>query len=345
MQAFLVADDLTGALDSAVAFAAPGRRVVVLRCAGAPSHGADVVAICTGSREGAPEAAAEAVDRMCRPFEPARAGLVMKKVDSRLKGHVGPEVAALRRLLGEPPVVAIPAIPDMGRIQRGGRIEGSGIARPIAVAALFEGAVSVPDASSQAAIEAAVARHPGALWVGARGLAFALARTLGPLSAPSVPALPAPMVIAVGSRDPITLAQLEALAPGLPVIAAPDGRVPGAVPAAPVVVLRLTDGGGDRPPREAGADFARGIADLLHRRRPATLVATGGETADAILGALGVGALVVRAEFAPGLPVCEAAAPWGRLTLVTKSGGFGAPDVLAKLAAAGGAKEAGETTR
>ena len=61
------------------------------------------------------------------------------------------------------------------------------------------------------------------------------------------------------------------------------------------------------------------------------LVISGGDTARAVLGALGAEALVIRGALEPGVPVCtiEGGMADG-LPLVTKAGGFGGPDTLAR---------------
>ena len=61
---------------------------------------------------------------------------------------------------------------------------------------------------------------------------------------------------------------------------------------------------------------------------PASLIVTGGATAEAVLDALGLGCLEVLGEALPGMPLVRA----GRLAMVTKSGGFGTPSALARLA-------------
>ena len=70
------------------------------------------------------------------------------------------------------------------------------------------------------------------------------------------------------------------------------------------------------------------------RGQLAALVVTGGDTVEAILGAFGIAALDVQGEFRPGIPVSRGAAPGGAdLTLVSKAGGFGAPELFAEIAA------------
>ncbi len=104
MQVLIIADDLTGALDSVVAFANRGLRSVVLRhpaaMRGFDFSSVDVVAVSTGSRDGSVEAARAAVAQVVSALGGMRPAHVFKKVDSRLKGHVGAETAVLADGLG-----------------------------------------------------------------------------------------------------------------------------------------------------------------------------------------------------------------------------------------------------
>ena len=90
-------------------------------------------------------------------------------------------------------------------------------------------------------------------------------------------------------------------------------------------------------PGEVAKAFADGIRIAVERlggpgAHLAALVATGGDTVDAILDAFGVGALDVLGEFRPGVPVSRAATGESGFTLVSKAGGFGAPGLFAEIA-------------
>ncbi|WP_244641058.1 four-carbon acid sugar kinase family protein [Allosediminivita pacifica] len=346
----VIADDLTGALDSGVAFAGAGRRVMVARrVADLPDvlrSGAEIVVVSTGTREADAATAQARIREVMAAVDLSTIGLVFKKVDSRLKGRVTEEVAALADGLPVGTVVAVPAIPSMGRVQSQGRLTGMGVAVPIEVAGRFHGPVEVPDARSDVELDRIVGTRSDVLWVGARGLAFALARSLyGMAGVRATPEVAQPFLVAIGSRDPITLAQAEHLSHRVPVHVAPDGRMSAPPPVAPIAALQLTNGGGGRDGASAGADFAEAVARTMAAHRSAALLATGGETADAILDKLGIGTLEIRSEIAPGLPVCEAQAPWGSITVMTKSGGFGAPGLLAEIAGQDAPAEVWETTR
>ena len=331
----IVADDLTGALDSSVAFAAPGRRVVVsLRPDALPAalaRDAQVLVLTTASREIAADAARARTEAALTGLDLARIPVVMKKVDSRLKGNTAVETAVLANAMAAEACIACPAIPDMDRVVSGGALTGMGVAAPIDVAARFDLKVEVPDTLTEADLDAVVSAAQGRpLWIGARGLARALARQQ-PHPPAEVPPLEAPLLIASGSRDPVTLAQMDALREAMTVHLAPDGAVP-PLPEAPRVALSISDGAGALTGAEAARRYAQGLLAACATLRPRSLLICGGETAQALLDALGIDCLEVLAELRPGLPLCRIVAPWGPVLLVTKSGGFGGPGLLHDIA-------------
>lgn len=107
----IVADDLTGAMDSSGYFASLGYATVVILDPAYPSA-ADVVVITTNSRAEDPALARERVT-------PAVGGLkgrvVYKKIDSTLRGNVGIELAAAMAALKSEKAIVAPAFPAVGR--------------------------------------------------------------------------------------------------------------------------------------------------------------------------------------------------------------------------------------
>ena len=142
MKTLIVADDLTGALDSAVTFAGMGLRCTVARrpadIPAAMATAPDVLAVSTASREGSPEAATGAVSHVFDAIGD-RSMLVFKKVDSRLKGHCAAELGMVAARTGIGRAVVSPAIPAQGRATQSGQLSGAGVASPIDVAAIFAG--------------------------------------------------------------------------------------------------------------------------------------------------------------------------------------------------------------
>lgn len=326
----IIADDLTGTLDSAAPFADAGLRVVVATSPAAVAAalpGAEVLAVSTNSREIAPDAAAAAVAAVLAQL-PAGVRL-FKKVDSRLKGNVASELAAMPA----GPVLAVPAIPDFGRLVRDGAICGFGVVQPIRVEdVLAAGAreLRVPDTTTLAEMAQAVRQAPeGMLILGARGAAVALAGVLaGERERPADLTVLLPMLIVVGSTDPITLeqvAELRRARPDLRWSGAPDGVVVGGLASeVPLILMQSTPGTGATGPAVATA-LASGIAALAGDA--ATLVLTGGATAEAVLARLGIAVLAVQGDILPGLPLSLAA---GR-RIITKSGGFSGAGTLVAL--------------
>ncbi|RDU99493.1 4-hydroxythreonine-4-phosphate dehydrogenase PdxA [Trinickia dinghuensis] len=101
-----------------------------------------------------------------------------------------------------------------------------------------------------------------------------------------------------------------------------------------------------RAPLADGALLARRLADHLApaARNAAGLVATGGETARALLSALGVTSLRVIDEIETGVPRMAALDAGRLLPVVTKAGGFGRPDSLSRAWRALAATRAADTS-
>jgi D-threonate/D-erythronate kinase len=117
----VVADDLTGAADGGVQLARAGyRTAVAFHGAPVPGDGAalDAVVLDTDSRALAPEPARARVRDAMRAV--ATAPIVLKKIDSTLRGHVGAEVAAALDASGRRVAVVAPAFPAEGRTTGGG---------------------------------------------------------------------------------------------------------------------------------------------------------------------------------------------------------------------------------
>lgn len=326
----IIADDLTGALDSAVAFTMHGARAQVALQAGVlprmiSDATFDVVALATGTRDGTEEAARAAISALA-PVLQSWSGIILKKIDSRMKGHVAAELAELTRLLPRP-VLACPALPRLGRVVTEGAVTGAGVATPIPVAPVLGRPAQVVDATRPEDIAAALpARLDEWLYLGAGGLAEALAERLFSGARPEPKPLEMPALFAIGSRDPVTLAQIDAL--DLPVTLAPNGAVPDFA-AGPFSLLQMVAGPSDCDPGEAGTRFAEGVARAIKTGSIRTILACGGESAHAILRAAGCHRLEIEAELFAGLPLSRCTATG--LRVLTKSGGFGSCDLLRQV--------------
>jgi len=287
----------------------------------------EVLAVTTASREVPAEAARARVAAAVAALPPG--ARIFKKVDSRLKGNIAAELAAIpfRRAL------VAPAIPDFGRVVEAGALVGFGVETPIPVAPRlggFAARAEIPDCRSMAELATALAASEADLLVGARGLAEALAARITGRATTPVDRLPGPdALFVVGSRDPITLAQVAALValPGLGRIDAPNGVAVGRRES-PLTLVQLQPGAwAEVSGAEAGAALAASVHPAL-TRGARTVLLTGGATAEAVLARMGVGHLRLRGECLPGLGVAEAAG----ITFVTKSGGFGDAGTLAAVA-------------
>jgi uncharacterized protein YgbK (DUF1537 family) len=108
----IVADDLTGAMDTANEVAARGYETTVVAVPSGPVSEATVVARNTDSRYLSPSDAAEAVRS---GVDATGAPTVYKKIDSALRGNIGSEVAAALRTAAAEIAVVAPAFPAAGR--------------------------------------------------------------------------------------------------------------------------------------------------------------------------------------------------------------------------------------
>lgn len=332
----ILADDVTGALDAAAPFAGRGLVTRVALNPDAIRHALreplEVLSINLHCRE---ISAADARQVMERAMSLLPAGATLfKKVDSRLKGNIAAELKPIpfRRAL------VAPAIPAFGRVVRAGNVEGFGVDRPIPVLHVLDDAEDrylVPDTLSdedmQQALEKAQADGVDLL-VGARGLAEALARSMtGIAEARPAPIPEGKALFVIGSRDPITLAQVQGLrqAAGIDYKGAPDGKVDAEPPGnGRITLVQALPGQGESSPHAVAHRLADGVVPRL-TTAARTWLLSGGATADAVLSKAGIGELMLKGECMPGLGVAEAAGH----CIIAKSGGFGQPETLREIAA------------
>lgn len=121
----VIADDLSGAAESAGALLMrTSRSTVVLAPSGAPTRPADAaLTIDTNSRGLAAADAARVVREVATSLKAAT--VVVKKVDSLLRGNVAAEVAALADELDRTPVIAV-SLPALSRTVRDGVLHVDG---------------------------------------------------------------------------------------------------------------------------------------------------------------------------------------------------------------------------
>ncbi len=343
--------------------------------------GWDVLTLTTESRRALPTIAAGRTRDAVERLRDAGAERIYIKVDSTLRGAPGGIIEAAALAFGVPYVLVTPAFPEQGRTVLGGWVRRDDTAIVDGMARLGETAIAsighIPLRAIRSSMTA-IAISPGLL-VDTVALLLADAErdddlwTLAEYAASTELSLVAgsaglaryiapfwcwetsnadedediwvdrdgPVLVAIGTRNPMTQAQLAYLreADDVCVIDVLQDDVDAALPAirraldrTPVVVAALVV-----PPdvavTDAGLDgLARIIVEAAVERGDDLrgLVTTGGATTLAICRASGVRLLNVVDEVLPGIP-CSVMAD-GQLVnvpIITKSGGFGQEDALA----------------
>ena len=347
----ILADDLTGACDVAVAFTAMYDPVRV-QINGESPEPAGIQAITTESRDLA-VIQAEARIRNVAERLPAAAEL-FKKVDSIFRGNTIAEIAATLRYTRYDLAILAPAYPLLGRTVRAGvlhiRDSVGGRTLPLiellakcgcspdvlpaglsleALASAMRNNLSdstlalLCDATSQYDLEHLVraARSLGKriLWIGSGGLAHALAGEL-PRLKPKATLHPRPghTIFFIGSPHPVTRMQVEHLRCTTCIT---EYRVISTHSLATDQLIPIMLG-------ETSADEIRRAVAEHNPTRIGCLFMTGGDTAHFVCRALGIGALRLEREYAPGVPLAIAeGGPFDGVSVVLKSGGFGEPDL------------------
>ncbi|MBK8018563.1 MAG: four-carbon acid sugar kinase family protein [Betaproteobacteria bacterium] len=122
----IIADDLTGAMDAAGPFANRGLLTWVAAlpedCDPSRFAKATVVSVNTESRHLSPEQAAQRVEHAFRQVGGENFSVVVKKVDSTLRGNVVAETEALMSVARRDRALVSPAFPAQGRILRDGKV-------------------------------------------------------------------------------------------------------------------------------------------------------------------------------------------------------------------------------
>lgn len=330
----ILADDLTGACDSATAFLAADNqvRVWVGPLALHPCS-ESVQAFNTASRGLDSSAAADAVSEAASAVLTDARTLWFKKVDSAGRGSIAVEVLAAHKALATRAILFAPSFPAAGRTLRDGVLQikdATGTVTQIPLLAQFEQlapTVHVPspdhaqqalatlasillcDASTQDDLEALAALDvPEILFAGSAGLAKALAAVhfhARSTRVESKPRAARPMTI-FGSQHGVTSLQINHLA--------------GAVPQH--VAMQIAVEAGDEA--VIMAEFASHTPDAL--------ILTGGDTALFVLQTLGAHSILLRGEMCDGIPwgFIQGGLAHGRV-VVTKSGSFGSADSLTRI--------------
>lgn len=401
----IIADDLSGAADCAVACVGSGLSAVVAFGDLDRDQASEVLSIDCDTRHLTSSAAANRAARVLRRYTPDPELLVFKKLDSTLRGNVGAELSAIleeRRnsSRGKDRIVAVmaPAFPAGGRTTIDGQqlVHGTPLhqsetwrhqrsrgpthipsvlamagMRPTPVglelvrsgdAALRQTMTALAatadvlvcdveiEADLRAIANASLVLGRETVWAGSAGLAYHLplaAGLFGKTSAVEAPTLAfGPTLMVIGSRSSVSRDQIGLLEE--------VSRI-SSIHLSPRVLIA---GAQSLQRRE----YARKIAESLHSGRDTlvvlnrnelldssesqllssaigtitrrlsgaigALVASGGETARAILDRWGIQSLRMIGEVEPGLPFAVTEG-WSRsLPVLTKAGAFGSPHTL-----------------
>lgn len=348
----VLADDLTGALDSAAAWAHTGEVPVFLDAPGPSDQAVQVVV--TGTRDVPPA-------RLPALLTPSldwllATGSAFKKVDSLLRGNTFAEIAWLMSSGRFAGAVFAPAFPAQGRFTAQGRhwvapphqpdgprthehpctlvqaFAGVGLTAhlPMRVQDSLQevGQVVIPDLLNDQDLDqlASLAHSPRAhawLWCGSAGLAWALARQNGASKpatiAPAPCSVPGLILVLSASRHPVLRAQWRQLPPA-------DAHT-AVVDLAEVQLLE---------PAEAQVRLKQRMHMLVSTQaRPDALVVVGGDTLLALCRATGVTSLLAGASPRAGWGYARLVGGlWDGLPCYSRSGAFGPPDDLRALLAA-----------
>jgi uncharacterized protein YgbK (DUF1537 family) len=127
----IIADDLTGALDTAAPFASHGLDTWLTLPSDTASRGVDagaeVVALTTESRHLAADQAANRVESAIHRLATLRPQVVFKKIDSILRGNVGAEIVGAMTATCRQHVIIAPSVPSQNRTMRGGTVYVNGV--------------------------------------------------------------------------------------------------------------------------------------------------------------------------------------------------------------------------
>jgi uncharacterized protein YgbK (DUF1537 family) len=360
----ILADDLTGALDTGAQFSGLiGPVPVSLHEAGNRSS----LAFDSATRDEPWPAAQARMSRLDHFFDSA--DIAYRKIDSLLRGHTLEDIAAGFRAGQHRCCVLAPAFPAQERITRDGIQlfrDRSGVWRPagppladtlralgvaarlIASPEALEGeGVLVCDAATDDHLSAIASagralslRVDGALiWCGSAGLARAVAGQAPLRICPRMK----PALIVVGSDHAQSRAQKQSFAAAHPArhLEIVDGgrdhsrRANAALREAgsALVTFRLDE---SPDPLQMMARIRTALAALLPAiERPGGLIVSGGETLRAICEVLGADRLMIEGEVCAGIPAARLGGGlWDGLPVLSKSGAFGRPGILVDLAAA-----------
>lgn len=402
-QILIIADDLSGAADCAMACACTGLKTVVSLGNTEMETDAEVLSIDADTRCLDPSAAATRISGLLRKYSPGSPQIIFKKIDSTLRGNVAAELAALLKTQrelqpqnGRAVAVLAPAFPANGRTtlkgqqllngrpleeseiwRREGKQGSSHIPEMLASAGLLSALIDLETIRSRsgelrkavmelarntdvlvcdaelesdlaAIADAASILGPQTVWAGSAGLAYCLPKALK--LAPTTSAISrellasGPTLFVIGSPSNNSREQAKALASSSNVITIPsrdllagpndlewtkhEADIGEAFAADRDVVVTL--GAEEKVDISKSKQLAAALARMTmpYTSKVGALVATGGETARAVLECWGIVSLRLVKEVETGVPF-SVSENWHRnIPVITKAGDFGNPRTL-----------------
>ena len=363
LRVLVLADDLTGSNEVGAIFAQHGFATMVTT--EFVENTIQVVVLDTESRHLPPAEARTRVRQLAAAATAEGVSLIYKKTDSTLRGNIGSELCALRSADPAQLLFYVPAYPEMGRTVRAGHLYVNGtrvsdsefsfdplnpvkssyvpdvlqepcgpvfVVQPSNISAATIPGIYVCDGETdrdlQQAAELLLARGGRMLAAGPAGLAKYIARQISstPLATPPIPRLPRCLVIN-GSRHEQSCRQID-YAKSLGWSICTPGEISSAKDQWRILQPQHD---APKPPAEFAADMGSVVGELIRRTQLDGLIVFGGDTAYAILRAIGEACLYPIAEILPGVPFARIGPPERKLHIVTKAGGFGPVDVLSQI--------------
>lgn len=359
----IIADDLSGACDSAAEFASRNFSAIVdLRGSLEDSEQADVLAISTETRTESPAKASAKVVEIFERMRQAGIRSIYKKIDSGLRGNCRAEIDALLSAAELERAFILPAFPETHRHVRSGSLyindePSSALHIPTVLGGRDLQCITVDDCRSDRAVGKGLfvvdtssreelrqaaqllwKRVPGTLLVGSAGLAAEIAELMRKDTdvSKTVTILPFPssvksLIFVVGSSHVQTGAQIDFLKhcrkiECMELAACWDLSARQMLVENKDVVLVLDCNCFD-------LSLLRELRNLVADGLCSALIATGGYTARMVCDSLDARAIRIYRNLLPGMALGALIGPdVDGLPVVTKSGGFGAADALARIA-------------
>ena len=329
---FTIADDLTGALEVGAKFAAHDLPATVVTDIDRKPVAQPVALIVDlETRHIAEEEAAARTRKMAALARDPAVTLLYIKTDSTLRGNIGAQFRAIEQLFPEQRIVYVPAYPDMGRTVKDGKLFVNGKpvhetefandprspVRDCTISSMLgDVRALILDGESNRDVDLAASSilqsSAPRICAGPAALAEALAMQLNPQTTPHIKFRRIRRCLVVnGSLHSISLAQ----------IAAAEER--GILDENWKLLNEPVEGSGSERALRVGECVKR----ILSFERFEAMLVFGGDTALGIHRALGSHSFEAVGEIAPGVAVSSSAG----LLWITKAGGFGPPDILARI--------------